>query len=266
MRKALYLLLALLLLTACGGKKGELRITGEFRNLKQADFFLFSEEGYMESIDTIHVREGRFDHRIPLTANEASFTLLYPNYSTMDFFGGSGQHVHIEGDARSLSEVKVEGGEVSDEFKVQFYQRRERGKNLLEKGRKLTPFKLVTRKGDTIRRDQYKGKWLLLTFWADWCPGSSNATHEVRAFRKLMGDSAATISYSLDTDTLILSLDERRDSIVWPSVCDRLSWCGPLVQTLGIRELPYFVLADTAQRITAFGSNWHKDIEPHIRK
>ena len=264
MRKALYLLFALLLLTSCGGKKGELRITGEFKNLKQADFFIFSEEGYMESIDTIHVRNGKFDYRLAITADEASFTLVYPNFSTLDIFGGSGQHIHIEGDARSLSEVKVEGGKVSEEFRTEFYTRRERGKNLLEKGKKLTPFKLVTRKGDTIRRDQYRGKWLLIAFWADWCPGSCSATHEVREFRKRMGDRATTISYSLDIDTLLLSLDERRDSIVWPSVCDRLSWCGPLVQTLGIRELPFFVLTDTTQRIVAFGSRWNKDIAPSL--
>jgi hypothetical protein len=263
-RKALYLLFALLLLTSCGGKKGELRISGEFKNLKQADFFLFSEEGYMESIDTIHVRNGKFDYRLPLTADEASFTLVYPNFSTLDLFGGSGQHIRIEGDARSLSEVRVEGGRVSEEFKTEFYIRRERGRNLLEKGKKLTPFKLVTRKGDTIRRDQYRGQWLLIAFWADWCPGSSSATHEVREFRKRLGDKSATISYSLDTDTFILSLDERRDSIIWPSVCDRLSWCSPLVQTLGIRELPFFVLTDTAQRVVAFGSRWNKDIAPSL--
>lgn len=266
MRQASYLLFVLLLLTACGGKKGELRITGSFKNLKQADFFIFSEEGYMEKIDTIHVKDGRFDYRVPLTAEEASFTLVYPNFSTLDLFGGSGQHVHIEGDARSLSEVEVEGGRVSDEYKEEFYRRREQGKTLLEKERKLAPFKLVTRKGDTIRRDQYKGQWLLIAFWADWCPGSSSATRESRLFKKALGKKAEAISYSLDTDTLLVSLDEQRDSIVWPSVCDRLSWCSPLVQSLGIRELPFYVLADTALRIVAFGSSWNKDIAPALPK
>ena len=227
---------------------------------------MFSEEGYIESIDTIHVNGGRFDYRVPMTAEEASLTLVYPNFSTLDLFGGSGQHIHIEGDARSLSEVKVEGGEVSEEFRQEFYMRKERGKTLLEKGKKLTPFKLVTRSGDTIRRDQYKGQWLLLAFWADWCPGSSVAVKESKEFRKRMGDKGETISYSLDTDTLVLSLDERRDSIKWASVCDRLSWCGPLVQTLGLRELPYYVLTDTMQRIVAFGSNWHRDIAPALPK
>ena len=90
--------------------------------------------------------------------------------------------------------------------------------------------------------------------------------HIIRKTVKDIGYTRAKYGFDAETCGILVSLDEQRDSIVWPSVCDRLSWCSPLVQSLGIRELPFYILADTAQRIVAFGSSWNKDIAPALPK
>ena len=121
----------------------------------------------------------------------------------------------------------------------------------------------------TIKRDDYKGKPLLLAFWASWKGGSMNAIYRSRRFRreqKAKGREVNIISYSLDASEKLLYNLEERDSIDFPSYCDFRSFSSPLVQEWGIRELPYFILVSADGRIAAKGTDWLKDIEPEVKK
>ncbi len=116
----------------------------------------------------------------------------------------------------------------------------------------------------TIRLADYKGKILLIAFWASWKSGSQNAIYRSRRFRREMkgkGKEVSLISYSLDADEKQLTRLEKRDSIDFPSYCDFRSLTSPLVQQWGIRELPYFILVAPDGRIAAAGSDWLKDID-----
>lgn len=116
----------------------------------------------------------------------------------------------------------------------------------------------------TIRRDDYKGKNLLMAFWASWKGGSQSALYRARRLRREMkakGKDIELISYSLDADEKRLAQTEDRDSIDYPSYCDFLVFSSSLVQKWGIRELPYFILVTPDGHIAAEGSDWMKDID-----
>ena len=115
-----------------------------------------------------------------------------------------------------------------------------------------------------IRRDDYKGKLLLIAFWASWKGGSKSAlyrAHRLRRELKEKGKEIELIGYSLDADERQLARVEKTDSIDFPSYCDFRTFSSPLVQKWGIRDLPYFILVTPDGRIAAAGSDWMKDID-----
>lgn len=149
--------------------------------------------------------------------------------------------------------------------------------NKLKPGNKLPDFALCTRKNpfsstsksDTIRCSDYKGKYLLMIFWAGWKSGSQSALYRARKLRREMlekGNSLSIISYSLDTDAAMLRDIEKRDSINYPSYCDYQAFNSELTRKWHIRQIPYFILVDTSQRIIASGTDWQHDIEPKTKQ
>lgn len=108
------ILLVTLVLVSCGAKSGHFRIEGRFRNLNQGEFYVYSPDGGIDGFDTIKVADGRFSYEIPLE-NEATFVLIFPNYSEQAVFGESGATATLTGDVSHLKEMEVEG---TDENKL----------------------------------------------------------------------------------------------------------------------------------------------------
>ena len=144
--------------------------------------------------------------------------------------------------------------------------------DVLKVGQQLPDFTLTLKAGHggngeeerTIQRADYKGKRLLMFFWASWKGGSQSALYRSRRMRrelKSKGKDVELISYSLDIDEHRLTRIEERDSIDYPSYCDFLGPASPLAQKWGIRELPFFILVNTDGRIVATGTDWMLHID-----
>lgn len=121
----------------------------------------------------------------------------------------------------------------------------------------------------TIKRADYKGKLLLIDFWASWKGGSQSAIYRSRRLRrelKAKGKDIELLSYSLDANETLLSRIEVRDTIDWPSYCDYQSLSSPLFVKWGIKDLPYIILVTPDGRIAAAGSDWMQDIQPAANK
>ncbi len=148
---------------------------------------------------------------------------------------------------------------------------------LLNVGNPLPDFSLTLKPGHggngqeerVIKNSDYKGKHLLIIFWASWKGGSKSAIYRARRFRREMkakGKDIELISYSLNTDERALSRIEENDTIDWPSYCDFQCFASPLAQKWGIRELPYILLVTPDGRIAASGSSWIDDIQAAAEK
>lgn len=66
-------------------------------------------------MDTLRLREGKFDYTVPLQ-EKATYHILYPNFSELVIFGESGKVVKVKGDARSLNEVTVSGTDENETY------------------------------------------------------------------------------------------------------------------------------------------------------
>ncbi|MBQ0049500.1 MAG: DUF4369 domain-containing protein [Bacteroidales bacterium] len=110
-----------LLLAACGTRKGQLRIRGQYENIKQGEFLLISTDGGLNRVDTLHVRGGEFDYETELD-HDATFCIIYPNHAQLVLWAHSGDYIKITGDAQDLWHVKVKGND-ENELYTQFRQR-----------------------------------------------------------------------------------------------------------------------------------------------
>lgn len=108
MKQTLLYILSILTLLGCENTAGRFRIRGTFDHLEQGEFYIYSPDGGLDCLDTLRLVDGSFDYTAQLTG-QATYHILYPNFSELVIFGEEGKSVNVKGDARSLSEVEVKG-------------------------------------------------------------------------------------------------------------------------------------------------------------
>lgn len=339
MKNSLTFIFSLFILISCNPNPDSVRITGDFAHLEQGEFYIYSPNGAMGRLDTLHIQNGEFEYTAPIDGS-VIFRIMYPNFSELTVFARPGDNIRVVGDAQNLNAVEVKGNrdnELYTEFRkrisdlpakdvcdvarqyvleyptlavshylfstcfllndsipqalvteifdslcracpdnveLSMLSRAVRSHGVLQSGQQLPDFRLQTRpsvftdkEGEEITAGDFRGAYLLISFWASWKGGSQSALYRTRRFRKEMKEKGITvnaISYSLDTDASSLTRIERDDSVDYHSYCDYQSFNSELVQKWGICDLPFFVLADPNQKIVASGSDWQRDIQPYV--
>lgn len=108
-----FLLLSSLLLLSCGVSDDRVRIEGNFSHIKQAEFYIYCEDGLTEGLDTLRIEDGKFSYERPLP-KKAILTLLFPNFSELYMVAEPGTVIKIEGDAGQLAETDISGTEENE--------------------------------------------------------------------------------------------------------------------------------------------------------
>lgn len=142
-------------------------------------------------------------------------------------------------------------------------------KGLLKKGKRMPDFELTTT--DKVRHTlkDYKGKKLILYFWAGW-QGYSKTLHKELAETKieatqLLEQDVELLSYSLDIDSVSLAVNRNDDLIIIPTYCDYLGFESPLAKQFGINNLPLIILVDAKGKIELTTRN-SADIRKYLIK
>ena len=115
MKKILGYILLTLVVVSCGTKSGHFRIKGRLRSFNQGEFYVYSPDGGLSGMDTIKVADGRFSYETTL-GDEATFIIVFPNYSELPVFGKSGTMAEISGDASHLKEVEIKGDKTNEDM------------------------------------------------------------------------------------------------------------------------------------------------------
>ena len=108
LRNLLFFFAAVLLLTSCGEDSKHFKIEGRLLQMNQGEFYVYSNDGDINGIDTIKVQGGRFSYEIPCQA-PATLTLVFPNFSETPIFAQPGKTVEMDGDASHLKMLKITG-------------------------------------------------------------------------------------------------------------------------------------------------------------
>lgn len=316
MKKLSLYILIICTLFGCGVSGDKFRLKGEFKGIKQGEFYLFSQTGNWDGFDTIRVEDGSFEFEHEL--NEATIlTIQYPNFSQMTVIAEPGKEIEIKGDASNLKQTQIKGteeNEILTQFRIEnnaknpeqstlaaeafikknsqklaseaiLYQyfintekpdynkinallkqmqksqpdnpRLQRLRYLINSftPKKLRTFSAKDINGQNISSNDFKGKYLLIQFWATWNPLSMDQIFRNKQIYKEHKEKFSLLSISMDGDLKRCKDAVTNDSLPGKHICDTYAFDSPLTNTLGVRFLPSNLLINAQGFIIA------KDLE-----
>lgn len=117
-------------------------------------------------------------------------------------------------------------------------------------GQLLSDFSTPLLDGGTARRSDYKGRPLLVVFFADWNSEGRGLMSEVRNLRRAFGQRLGLLLVSLDAEESRCRRFLETDSLeTAPVVFDGEAFSTPLARLFGVRYVPGTLLVDASGRI-----------------
>lgn len=101
--------------------------------------------------------------------------------------------------------------------------------------------------GKLVSVVSFKGKWLLIDFWASWCaPCRVENPNLVSVFKQYRNKNFTILGISLDKEKAAWTNAIVKDSLLWPQASDLLQWESKAVEVYGFQAIPFNILVDTA--------------------
>ena len=122
----------------------------------------------------------------------------------------------------------------------------------LAPGNPAPAFTLADLYGRQVSLESYKGKVLLLDFWASWCPDCRRASPYMRyLYRKYHDKGLEMVGISLDNDRERWYSAVQTDSLEWVQLSSLQRWECPVAKAYNIHWIPTLILIDKEGRIVA---------------
>jgi len=134
-------------------------------------------------------------------------------------------------------------------------------KESVQVGKIAPDFTLPDPQGNPVSLSSFRGQYVLVDFWASWCPDCRREVPDVKAAYEQLKDRNFTI--------LGVSLDRNREAwvngiekleLTWDHVSDLQYWQSDIVNLYAIRWIPSYILVDPEGKIvfTALDSDSFK--------
>lgn len=113
-------------------------------------------------------------------------------------------------------------------------------------------FSSMSVEGKPLTLASFKGKYVLLDFWASWCgPCRQENPNVVKAYKQFKDKNFAILGVSLDEDKTAWMRAIATDNLTWNHVSDLQGWKSSTAALYGIQGIPANFLIDPSGKIIA---------------
>ena len=121
-------------------------------------------------------------------------------------------------------------------------------------GQQAAEISLPDINGNEIKLSSFRGKYVLVDFWASWCgPCRQENPNVVEAYNKFKNKNFTILGVALERpgqkNNWLAAI--KKDKLTWTHVSDFLFWQSPVVPLYGIEGIPYNVLINPEGKIVA---------------
>ncbi|MGG4267187.1 redoxin domain-containing protein [Peribacillus simplex] len=135
----------------------------------------------------------------------------------------------------------------------------------VEIGAKAPDFTLKTLDGKQIKLSDYKGKKVMLNFWATWCPPCKKEMPDMEKYTKQAGDDVVVLAVNIDPENDVKSF-VNDNGITFTIPLDSQRAKNPVNERYKISSIPttYFIDKEGIIRNKVISSMQLKDMERYI--
>ncbi|HEX6428634.1 MAG TPA: TlpA disulfide reductase family protein [Niastella sp.] len=124
----------------------------------------------------------------------------------------------------------------------------------VEEGKPAQPFTQSTPDGKSVKLADYKGRYVLVEFWASWCgPCRAENPNLLTQYKLYNSKGFDILSVSLDNNKDYWLKAVEKDALPWTQVSDLKGWNNEVAVLYGIRAVPASFLIDPMGKIVATG-------------
>lgn len=119
-------------------------------------------------------------------------------------------------------------------------------------GLQMTNFTQADTSGKLVEFNSFKGKYILVDFWASWCmPCRAENPNVLKAYNAFKDKGFTVIGISLDDNAANWKKAIRDDKLPWTQLSDLKGWKNEIAVSFGIQAIPSNFLIDPSGKIIA---------------
>lgn len=113
-------------------------------------------------------------------------------------------------------------------------------------------FSQNTPEGKTLKLSDFKGKYVLIDFWASWCrPCRMENPNVVAAYNRFKEKGFTVLGVSMDSNKEAWIAAIKADNLAWSQVSDLKGWGNEVGAIYGVKGIPQNFLIDKEGKIVA---------------